>query len=153
MEKYSKVIKSLALDLAKIPSIVGTVGEIDIANKVYERLSVLEYFKKNQQNLKLVDVKNDSLGRKYVLATIKPENKVSDTVLLLGHIDTVGIEDYGDLKNFATEPKEPEKKAERQKIFIGNRGRHRFRQLDFRSGHLRYEDGSGSTYDNGRGVF
>ncbi|MDD4569232.1 MAG: M20/M25/M40 family metallo-hydrolase [Tepidanaerobacteraceae bacterium] len=116
MEKYSKVIKSLALDLAKIPSIVGTVGEIDIANKVYERLSVLEYFKKNQQNLKLVDVKNDSLGRKYVLATIKPENKVSDTVLLLGHIDTVGIEDYGDLKNFATEPKSLKKRLKDKKF-------------------------------------
>jgi arginine utilization protein RocB len=104
MDKYSETIKNLALGLTRIPSVVGTVGEIQVAKKVYDNLSHLRYFKDNQEKLKLVDVQKDSLGRKYVMAIIEAENKISDTVLLLGHIDTVGTQDYGDLKDFATVP-------------------------------------------------
>jgi arginine utilization protein RocB len=104
MKNYSETIKNLALDLTRIPSVVGTVGETHVANKVYDSLSRLRYFRHNPENLKLVDVKSDSLMRKYVIAIIESENKVSDTVLLLGHIDTVGTLDYGDLKDFATVP-------------------------------------------------
>jgi arginine utilization protein RocB len=104
MDKYSETIKNLALGLTRIPSVVGTVGEIQVAKKVYDNLSHLRYFKDNPEKLKLVDVQKDSLGRKYVMAIIEAENKISDTVLLLGHIDTVGTQDYGDLKDFATVP-------------------------------------------------
>jgi arginine utilization protein RocB len=104
MDKYSKTIKNLALDLTRIPSVVGTDGEIQMAKKIYDNLSRLRYFKANPEKLKLVDLKNDSLGRKYVMAIIEAENKTSDTVLLLGHIDTVGTMDYGDLRDFATVP-------------------------------------------------
>jgi arginine utilization protein RocB len=82
MDKYSKTIKNLALDLTRIPSVVGTDGEIQMAKKIYDNLSRLRYFKANPEKLKLVDLKNDSLGRKYVMAIIEAENKTSDTVLL-----------------------------------------------------------------------
>ena len=116
MDKYSETIRNLALDLTRTPSVVGTGGEIHVANKVYDNLSRLRYFKDNPENLKLMDVKNDSLRRKYVIAIVESEHKVLDTVLLLGHIDTVGVEDYGDLKDFATVPKTLKEKLKDKKF-------------------------------------
>lgn len=116
MERYGEAIKNLALDLTKIPSTVGTIGEIHVANKVYDNLSRLRYFKHHQENLKLAEVKGDSLKRKYVMAVIEPENKTADTVLLLGHIDTVGTLDYGDLKEFASAPEALKEKLKGKKF-------------------------------------
>jgi len=98
-------IKNLSLELAGIPSIVGTEGEIDIAEKIYSEFSKMDYFKQNPGNLKMNDLKQDFLRRKYVMSIVEGKKAMSSkTVLLLGHIDTVGVEDYGDLKKFATNP-------------------------------------------------
>ncbi|MFZ5651214.1 MAG: M20/M25/M40 family metallo-hydrolase [Bacillota bacterium] len=98
-------IKALAIELTKIPSIVGTQGEVEIARKIYDHLTQLEYFRENPGNLRLLDVKNDALGRKNVFACIEGRKaKSASTVLCLGHIDTVGIEDYVELKEYATDP-------------------------------------------------
>lgn len=95
-------IKGLALELAKIPSVVGTRGEVDMAEYIYRTFSKMDYFKNNPTNLKIVDLKKDSIGRKYVLAFVEGKKRDSSkTILLLGHIDTVGIEDYQDLKEYA----------------------------------------------------
>jgi arginine utilization protein RocB len=98
-------IKAKALELTKIRSIVGTKGEVDIAEKIYHDLAKLDYFQQYSQNIKLLPVKNDPIGRKNVLAYVEGKNgKSGKTVLCLGHIDTVGIEDYAELQDNATEP-------------------------------------------------
>ena len=54
-----------------------------------------------------MDVPNDKLGRKSLIAIMKGEKKKSDkTIIMIGHTDTVGISDYGTLKHLANKPYE-----------------------------------------------
>jgi arginine utilization protein RocB len=100
-------IKALAIELTKTRSVVGTEGEIAVARKVFEYLSRLEYFQKNPRLLRLMPVKDDELGRLSVFAMIEGrQTEKTDTLLCIGHIDTVGIADYGGLQDMATEPSE-----------------------------------------------
>ncbi|MBS4026832.1 MAG: M20/M25/M40 family metallo-hydrolase, partial [Clostridia bacterium] len=59
------------------------------------------------ENLKFIHVIDDPVGRKSVLATINgKKGNHKKTLVLIGHTDTVGISDYGDLKEYATKPME-----------------------------------------------
>lgn len=106
MKYINEKIERIALDLTKTPSVVGSSGEIEVANKIYEYLSRIDYFKKNPENLYLSNLRQDAMNRKNVIAFIEGERNSPRTVLLLGHIDTAGIEDYGDLKKYATKPEQ-----------------------------------------------
>lgn len=98
-------IKKIALELTSVLSVVNTIGELDVSEKVFSILGNMNYFKKNPQNLAFVQVKDDKLNRKSVLAIVKGEKKPSKkTVVLIGHTDTVGISDYGNLKEYANKP-------------------------------------------------
>ncbi|MCG4585413.1 M20/M25/M40 family metallo-hydrolase, partial [Anaerosalibacter bizertensis] len=93
--------------LASIRGVVGTKEENNVADKVYEKFMEMDYFKKHPEYVDYVDVIDDPLGRKSVMAMVKGEKGNSNkTVILIGHIDTVGISDYGDLKEYATKPLE-----------------------------------------------
>ncbi|MCG0276754.1 MAG: M20/M25/M40 family metallo-hydrolase [Thermosediminibacteraceae bacterium] len=117
MTHIREKIKNLSLELTRIPSIVGTEGEIHIAERIYDILSKMDYFKQNPNNLKMIDVKGDTLKRKYVMAFIEGTKfRSSKTILMLGHIDTVGMEDYGELKEFATNPEILKKKLFEKKF-------------------------------------
>ncbi len=103
----SKKIESLTLELSQIPSVVGTKDENNVIERVYEKFKEMEYFKKYPEMVKYVPVKDDPLGRKSVMAMVKGEKGSSKkTVVLIGHTDTVGISDYGILKDYATRPLE-----------------------------------------------
>lgn len=105
MHTLGERIKAIAIELTKIRSIVRSKGEVEIAEKIYDHLAQLEYFKKNPDHLQLMPVHNDTFGRKNVLAYIEgKKGKPVKTVLCLGHIDTVGIEDYAEVKEYATDP-------------------------------------------------
>lgn len=100
-------IREIALELTSVLSVVNTSGEVDVSEKVYEIFAQMDYYIKNPEDLKFVSVKNDKLGRKSVLATVRGQkNKSNKTVALIGHIDTVGISDYGNLKEYAHKPLE-----------------------------------------------
>ena len=100
-------IEKLTLELASIRGVVGTKEENNVADKVYEKFMEMDYFKKHPEYVDYVDVIDDPLGRKSVMAMVKGEKGNSNkTVILIGHIDTVGISDYGDLKEYATKPLE-----------------------------------------------
>jgi arginine utilization protein RocB len=110
MEKIGERMQAIAIELTQVKSIVGTAGEVEIANKIYEKLKSLEYFKNNEDNLQLLELKGDSLGRKNVLAYIEGKKGSDRTVLCLGHIDTVGIQDYAEWKDDATNPEKLKEK-------------------------------------------
>ncbi|NLK44954.1 MAG: peptidase M20, partial [Tissierellia bacterium] len=100
-------IKKLTIELTEIPSIVGTKEEINVVTRIYEKFTDMKYFKDHPNNLKLVDVISDNLNRKSVLAVVKGQKGNSNkTVVLIGHTDTVGISDYGHIKEYATKPLE-----------------------------------------------
>ncbi len=101
----AKRVEEIALDLASTLSVVDTAGEIEAAKKVYDIFSKMEYYKKNPQNLYFVDSKGDTLGRKSVIAIMEGEKARTDkTILMIGHLDSVGITDYGNLKEYANQP-------------------------------------------------
>ena len=104
--EVSKRVEEIALDLTSHISVVDTAGEVAVAERIHAIFSEMDYWKKHPENLKYVPFKNDPLlNRKNVVAILKGEKAPSKkTVILLGHFDTVGIADYGDLKEFAGQP-------------------------------------------------
>ena len=104
-KSLGKKIEELTLELASIRGVVGTKEENDVVEKVYEKFIEMDYFKKHPEMVKYVDVEDDPLERKSVLAMVKGEKGNSDkTIVLIGHTDTVGISDYGNLIEYATNP-------------------------------------------------
>lgn len=102
----SKRIEEIAVELTKELSVVDTVGELDSIRRVHEIFSELDYYKENPQDLRYIDL-NDSLGRKSLLTILRGRKGDSKrTVIMIGHTDTVGIADYGTLKEYANKPYE-----------------------------------------------
>ena len=105
MKEWKDRIEELALELTGQFSVLDTPDEIVMAEKVYGILAQMPYFQKYPDLLRYVELKGDSLGRKSVMAIVKGEKKPSDkTVVMIGHMDTVGISDYGPLAEFANQP-------------------------------------------------
>ena len=100
----SEKIKATAIELTRIRSIVGTTGEIAIAEEIRARLAKLPYFRRHPGNLRLWPVHGDPLGRETVFALVEGGRGSSRTLVGLGHIDTVGVGDYAELQDDATDP-------------------------------------------------
>ncbi len=106
-KQISARIEQIAVDLTNQLSVVETPGELDSVQKVFEIFSAMDYYKKHPNYLTFVDIPNDKLGRKSLIAIMKGEKTNSNkTVVMIGHTDTVGISDYGTLKDFANKPYE-----------------------------------------------
>lgn len=106
-KKLAARIEEIAVELTNQLSVVETLGELDSVQKVYDIFSEMDYYKENPEHLRFVDVVDDKLGRKSVLAILKGKKGNSKkTVLMIGHTDTVGISDYGSLKEYAHKPYE-----------------------------------------------
>lgn len=95
-------IEDLARRLVAVPSVVNTPGEASIAERLHALLTRLPYFRAHPERLRLIPVPG-SHARAAVLAWIKGSDS-RDAVVLLGHIDTVGVDDYGELAELATDP-------------------------------------------------
>jgi len=91
----------LLCELVRIPSVTGSQAERDLPSFVVEQLRALPYF---QQNPDYVKANPTGDGRAFVTALVKKEN-ASDTVVLVSHFDVVDVEDYGQWKGHAFDPK------------------------------------------------
>lgn len=95
-------IRDLTKAMVAVPSINGTSGEKDMGDFIYGYLKDLPYFKKHPEQVIAVELKKDALGRRNILALLLGEKENSgDTIILHGHIDTVTVDDYGNLKDYA----------------------------------------------------
>lgn len=93
-------LQALLEELVSWDSRSTTAGEIEFAHKVSEKLTKLDYFQKHPEQLVLGDAGE---GRNFVAAlTIHP--KATNTIVLISHFDTVGIEEYGELVPLAYQP-------------------------------------------------
>lgn len=105
MSRFLDKVEALTVDLVKIPSINGTFGEVEIVRFIHDRLSENIYFKKHPDRISLVPLRGDPLGRANVFALVRGEKEQSNkTVIIHGHIDTVGVADYGLLEPSAFDP-------------------------------------------------
>lgn len=97
-------LKDLTLKLVGCNSISGTENERKMANAIYEMLGRIPYFQANPNNLHLGSLLDDPLNRCFVAALVEGKGNSKDTLILLSHMDTVDIQDFGSLQEFAFDP-------------------------------------------------
>ncbi len=91
----------LLLDLVRIPSVSASGGEAEIARLLHARLAEMPYFQDHSDDLRLLPVEGDPLGRPDLWALVRADPPTERTVILTGHMDVVGVDDYGSLKDLA----------------------------------------------------
>ncbi|WP_138420805.1 M20/M25/M40 family metallo-hydrolase [Aquibacillus sediminis] len=95
----------LTKQLVNIESIVNTNGEKEMAQVIYTMLSSIPYFTENPEFLNMSQTIDDDQERYNVLACVKGTKGTSNkTVILMGHIDTVGTDDFNQHQAFAQDP-------------------------------------------------
>ncbi len=102
MNSFSKEMESLTKKLVSISSVNTSEGEKNIAVFIEKYLTSIPYFKEHRDQIIIQKLKNDFLDRRNVFAYIKGnKNNNGDTIIFHGHMDTVGVEDFGGLKEYA----------------------------------------------------
>lgn len=98
-------ILELTKQMVEIPSVNGTSGESDIGVFIEEYMRSIPYFKKHPELVIIQKLKDDKLNRRNVFALLRGEKDANPkTVIFHGHTDTVGVEDYGELGEWAFNP-------------------------------------------------
>jgi len=87
-------IKKLMQEFISIPSVSCTSEEVQAAEYIRDFFGTFEYFQKNPQFYGLYDIPDDPYGRKVAYGFLRGNS--DNTVVLMGHIDVVGVEDYGE---------------------------------------------------------
>lgn len=97
-------ILALTKQLVRIESIVNEGGEKVMSQALFTLISSYSYFQEHLDHIIYQQTEDDDQERYNVIAFVKgtksPSNK---TVILMGHVDTVGIDDFN-LKEHALEP-------------------------------------------------
>lgn len=106
MQNYPFYDEALALtkELVAIPSLNNSEhGERDIALHIAEWVGSIPYFKEHPDQLIVQPLKNnDPFNRLNVIAiAFGTRSDSKDTIILHGHMDTVQIDDYGAIKDYA----------------------------------------------------
>ena len=112
-------VKRITEEMVAIPSInKEPEGESRVAKYVYDFYMDLDYFKEHPERTKMFKTKNDFVDRHSTYAYVKGTKGSSGrTVILIGHIDTVGVDDFGTIKEYAFRCSElPEKLKETFKL-------------------------------------
>ena len=107
----------LTRELVKVASVNGTDGERNIGEKIESVIREMPYFKAHPEYVFVEPLKNDPLGRRNVLALFRGEKEENNKTLIWhGHTDTVGVEDYKALKEYAFDCEELEKQLHRMEL-------------------------------------
>ncbi|WP_342387461.1 M20/M25/M40 family metallo-hydrolase [Salinicoccus bachuensis] len=91
--------------LVGIRSEVNTDGERVVAASIHGMLAAHPYFEANPSQLVMEPTVNDERKRYNVMAHVKgTKGESRRTVVLMGHMDTVGVEDFGAQQDLAFRP-------------------------------------------------
>ena len=92
----------LILDLVAVPS-VSPCGESEraVVDRLARRLGEISYFRDHGGDLRLLPLEGDRLGRNLLFALVRAGRETDRTVLLMGHLDVVGVEVCGPLAPLA----------------------------------------------------
>ncbi|NLD16887.1 MAG: M20/M25/M40 family metallo-hydrolase [Tissierellia bacterium] len=100
-------VEKITKDLVSIESIVKNGSESDVARYIYDYYQELDYFRENPELLIFQKTKDDQIERHNTICLLKGEKEnTKETIVLMGHIDTVGVEDYSYIKEYAFTPDE-----------------------------------------------
>lgn len=89
---------ALLNELVSRPSVVGTSGEADFADFLYERIHPDPY------PVECFIIPVDADGKRKSLLYYKPGKRSRRALLFLGHYDTVDVKDYGRYEHLAFSP-------------------------------------------------
>ncbi|MDO5714379.1 MAG: M20/M25/M40 family metallo-hydrolase [Tissierellia bacterium] len=92
--KYYDFVEKTTKDLVHIESIVRQGNETNAAKYVYDFWKSLPYFQENPDDLILQKTQRDEVDRHSTICLIQGKGNSKRTMVLLGHIDTVGVDDY-----------------------------------------------------------
>ncbi len=107
MIEIDEEMLQLTKDMVAINSVNTTAGEKEIGVFIESYLRAIPYFRRHPEQVIIQPLKNDVLGRRNVFALLRGEKEDNPkTIILHGHTDTVGIEDYGALSKYACNPDE-----------------------------------------------
>ncbi|MEC3885292.1 M20/M25/M40 family metallo-hydrolase [Halobacillus litoralis] len=95
-------LTDLLCSLVEYPSITNSNEEIAIIEYLYYILEDRDYYKKRPSHLNLHPLDD---GRQLLTALVKKDES-KETLVLISHVDVVGIEDYGSYQNLAFYPRE-----------------------------------------------
>ncbi len=99
--RYNEIL-DLTKELVAIPSLNNSMGERAICEHIVDKLRQLPYFMKHPEQVIVQPLKNDPYDRVNVIGVVKGEKSdCKDTMILHGHIDTVGIDDFGSIAEYA----------------------------------------------------
>lgn len=100
---YSERVLSLTNEMCKKLSVVGTQGELELGNWLFDHIKSELKIRKLLKTVEIEKVVSDSPNKAVSIVLVyKPSNPITDkTILMCGHIDTVGVEEFGDLSSVA----------------------------------------------------
>lgn len=101
--RLSEQVEALTRELVSVKSVNGTDGELAIADRLVAIIRTFPYFNEHPDLVWTAPLKHDALGRKSVFALLEGQPSAR-TVIYHGHIDTVGIDDFGALEQVALDP-------------------------------------------------
>lgn len=106
MKEFRNEMEQLTKELVEIASVNKSVGERKVAEHLEQYFRAIPYFREHPNQIIMQELKEDDLHRKNVFAYIKGEKGEGKTLIFHGHIDTVGVEDFGPLQSLAFSPDE-----------------------------------------------
>ncbi|WP_028328470.1 M20/M25/M40 family metallo-hydrolase [Brachyspira alvinipulli] len=86
-------------NLMKTRSLSYSKAENEASEFIYDYLSKIKYFQDNKEYLIRYKIENDVYNREIICAVVKGNS--DNTLILSGHFDVVGIEEFGDFKDNA----------------------------------------------------
>jgi arginine utilization protein RocB len=100
-------VLNLTKQLVSIRSIVNTEGESVIAHSLYTMIASYSYFQGNPEHVVIEKTVDDEKERYNVLAYVKgTKGKSNRTAIIMGHMDTVGVDDFNQQEDYAFMPDE-----------------------------------------------
>lgn len=105
MFKCHDELLAITKKLVRVESIVNSSGEKELAHSIHEMIADFPYFQSHPDYVMKQRTVDDELERYNVIAFVKGTKKPSErTVILMGHLDTVGTDDFNHLQSMACSP-------------------------------------------------
>ncbi len=98
-----KELEDLLVQLVEVRSVVNSDGEHDIIDFIENYVRGWEYFRTRPEQIVRIPSEGDPLDRSSLLVCVSGRES-NDAVVLIGHTDTVEVDDYGPLADLATTP-------------------------------------------------
>ncbi|HHW94244.1 MAG TPA: M20/M25/M40 family metallo-hydrolase [Clostridiaceae bacterium] len=129
-------LEELLIQLVEVRSVVSSDGEHDVIDFIEDYVRGWEYFRARPEQVVRIPSAGDPLGRSSLLVCVSGHES-NDTIVLLGHTDTVEVDDYGLLVDLATTPDRLE-----EALRSGQRHLYAQARADLESGEYRWGRGT-----------